>query len=77
MLEQVKNKIQSLLRPKGLRAFITTSKKQSARLLDVGCGNESSVFFNSVNPLIEIHGIDICDYNQSIKSKNLYIRFIQ
>ena len=44
MLEQVKSKIKSLLHSKGLRSFITTSKKQSARLLDVGCGNESSVF---------------------------------
>ena len=72
MLNIVKSKIKSMLRPKGLRSFITTSKKQSAKLLDIGCGNESSIFINSVNPKIKIHGIDVCDYNQTVKSKKLY-----
>jgi ubiquinone/menaquinone biosynthesis C-methylase UbiE len=72
MFKTTKNKIKTMLRAKGLRSFLTTSKNQSGALLDVGCGNESSVFINSVNPKIEIHGIDVCDYNQSVKSKKLY-----
>lgn len=72
MLGKLKNKIKTMLRPKGLRSFVTASKNQSGTLLDVGCGNESSVFINSVNPKMEIHGIDVCDYNQSAKSKKLY-----
>ena len=71
MLKSVRNIIQSTLRPKGLRSFISSLNKNYVRLLDVGCGNESSIFIKNINPAIDVHGIDICDYNQSVLSKRL------
>lgn len=67
--------LQVALRPRGLRSFLSRSKKNS-KILDVGCGNRSSIFIKSIIPSAEVFGIDIGDYNQSVESKKLYKHYI-
>jgi len=67
--------LQVALRPRGLRSFLSRSKKNS-KILDVGCGNRSSIFIKSIMPSADVFGIDIGDYNQSVESKKLYKHYI-
>ena len=67
--------LQVALRPYGLRSFLSRSKKKS-KILDVGCGNRSSIFIKSIIPSSDVFGIDIGDYNQSVESKKLYKNYI-
>jgi len=69
------HRLQVALRPYGLRSFLSRSKKD-CKILDVGCGNRSSIFIKSIIPLADVFGIDIGDYNQSEESKKLYKRYI-
>ena len=70
------HKIKCFLRPWGLRAFIGKAKKQQLNMLDVGCGNRSSIFIKNINPFLNIFGIDVVDYNQSSESKQLYTSYL-
>lgn len=65
------NFIQILLRPAGLRSCIANSKNVK-RILDVGCGNKSSVFVKSLSPESHLTGVDVADYNQDEESIALY-----
>jgi len=67
--------LQVALRGRGLRSFLSYSKDNS-KILDVGCGNRSSIFIKSIIPSADVFGIDIGDYNQSEESKMLYKRYI-
>jgi SAM-dependent methyltransferase len=75
-MQMLIHKIQTILRPRGLRSFLANSKNKKLKLLDVGCGNKSSIFIKKVNPQIDVFGIDIGDYNQSDESKKLYTEYI-
>ena len=75
-MQMLIHKIQIFLRPRGLRSFLTVSKSKKLKLLDVGCGNKSSIFIKKVNPQIDVFGIDIGDYNQSDESKKLYTEYV-
>jgi hypothetical protein len=61
-----------ILRPMGQRSFLSTIKKDNCKILDVGCGNQSSCFLKTVKPDCVLYGIDVGDFNQSDESKNLY-----
>lgn len=63
------------LRPRGLRSFLNQSNRQS-KILDVGCGNQSSIFIKGIVHNCNVYGIDISDYNQTNESKNLYDQYI-
>jgi SAM-dependent methyltransferase len=67
--------LQVAVRSRGLRSFLSKSKK-SPRVLDVGCGNGSSIFIKTIIPSASIYGLDICDYNQTEESKKLYENYI-
>ena len=67
--------LQVALRQHGLRSFLSSSK-ENCKILDVGCGNRSSIFIKSIIPSADVFGIDIGDYNQSKESKMLYKRYI-
>ena len=69
------NILQCMIRPSGLRAFVN-SLSRTAVILDIGCGNESSIFYKSISSMIVIDGVDIQDYNQTAKSKNLYRKYL-
>jgi 2-polyprenyl-3-methyl-5-hydroxy-6-metoxy-1,4-benzoquinol methylase len=69
------HKIQCKLRPRGLRSFLDISEKKYLTILDVGCGNRSSIFINSINARFEIHGIDVADYNQTHESMRKYFNY--
>lgn len=71
----MKHKIQTILRPRGLRSFLSMSKNKKLNLLDVGCGNKSSIFIKKINSQINVHGIDVGDYNQSEESKKKYTKY--
>jgi len=70
------HKLQCILRPRELRAFLEKYKKQHLKLLDVGCGNRSSIFIKKINPCFDIFGIDVVDYNQSPESRRLYASYL-
>ena len=72
----LKNKLQCILRPRGLRAFLSKSENNTLKILDVGCGNKSSIFIKKINPKFQIYGIDVSDYNQTLDSKNLYADYL-
>jgi SAM-dependent methyltransferase len=52
-----------LLKPRGKLAFLRTLPPR-ARVLDVGCGNNSPREFKTLRPDIVYTGLDIGDYNQ-------------
>jgi SAM-dependent methyltransferase len=61
----------------GLRAFLDgAEKRRNLNLLDVGCGNRSSIFIKKINPKFDIYGIDIGDYNQSSESRSMYFSYL-
>jgi len=64
--------LKKTLRPRGQRAFLSSIKKDNPKILDVGCGNASSVFLKTVKPNSVVYGIDVTDFNQSDESKDLY-----
>ncbi len=64
------------LRPKwGKRAFVRRVAK-NAKLLDVGCGNNSSLMMKSVRPDIYYVGLDIGDYHESETAKSCADKYI-
>ena len=68
--------LKKTLRPRGQRAFLSSIKKDNPKILDVGCGNASSVFLKTVKPNSMVYGIDVGDFNQSDESKDLYEQYI-
>ena len=68
--------LKRILRPRGQRAFLSTIEADKCKILDVGCGNQSSLFLKSVKPNCIAYGIDVCDFNQSSESKGLYDEYI-
>jgi SAM-dependent methyltransferase len=76
MVDLIKHFLKKTLRPRGQRAFLSSIKIDKCRILDVGCGNASSVFLKTVKPDCVAYGIDVGDFNQSDKSKGLYQQYI-
>lgn len=72
----ISDRLKKLLRPRGQRAFLSHVKMDICKILDVGCGNQSSLFLKSVKPRSVAYGIDVCDFNQSAESKGLYDEYI-
>ena len=70
------NFLKKILRPRGQRSFLSSIKKTNLKILDVGCGNASSVFLKTVKPDSTVYGIDVTDFNQSDESKGLYEKYI-
>ena len=60
----------ALVRRRGKDAFILSLHRQ-ARLLDVGCGNDSPRRVKSLNPGLYYIGLDVQDYEQSNGSTSL------
>lgn len=56
--------LERILRPKGKIAFLRRLKS-NAKLLDVGCGNNSPFKTKKILPQCEYVGLDIEDYNQA------------
>jgi SAM-dependent methyltransferase len=69
----VKRLVGSILRPNGKVAFLSELPPR-ARILDVGCGNNSPYNVKRILPECEYTGIDVGDYNQS--KPNLADRYI-
>ena len=65
-----------ILRPWGQRSFLSSIKKDNCKILDVGCGNASSIFLKTVKPNSIAYGIDVVDFKQSNESKGLYEHYI-
>ena len=57
------NKLKILLRPRGKASYISSLPK-NAKILDVGCGNNSPYVTKSILPSCQYTCIDIDDYNQ-------------
>jgi SAM-dependent methyltransferase len=57
-----------LLREKGKSAFIY-SLPQKAKVLDVGCGNNSPIRFKTKRPDCYYIGLDVADYNQEANAR--------
>ncbi len=57
------NQLRALVRPAGKAAFVR-SLPHGARVLDVGCGNESPRYFKVQRSDIYYIGLDVGDYNQ-------------
>lgn len=68
--------LKCILRPRGQRSFLASIEKQDCKILDVGCGNESSIFLKKVKPCSKIFGIDVSDYNQTRESKRRYEKYV-
>ena len=68
--------LKKVLRPRGGRSFLSSIKKDNCKILDVGCGNASSVFLKTVKPNSILYGIDVADFGQSNESKGLYEQYI-
>lgn len=60
----IKNQFSAFVSPKGWRAFVGTVGSQ-ARLLDVGCGNNSPYKVKTQRPDLHYIGLDVGDYNQT------------
>jgi len=60
----LKNFISKILRPRGKISFIS-NLKYNAKILDVGCGNNSPYIVKSVLPKSIYVGLDIGNYNQT------------
>ena len=58
------NSIRCLLRPRGKHAFLRQLPAH-ARILDVGCGNNSPFVVKTILPLCHYTGVDIGDHNQT------------
>lgn len=59
----IKQKLLRLIHPQGKHVFVHSLKAQ-ARVLDVGCGNNSPFFVKTLRPDIHYVGLDIGVYNQ-------------
>lgn len=68
--------LKKVLRPRGERSFLSSIKKDNCKILDVGCGNASSIFLKTVKPNSILYGIDVVDFGQSNESKGLYEQYI-
>lgn len=64
-MRQIRHRISATVSRHGFRAF-TFSLAQGARLLDVGCGNNSSFRVKSQRPDVYYIGLDVGDYNQTL-----------
>lgn len=62
--EKLANLVRFLLRQRGKVAFLQ-SLPRNAKLLDVGCGNDSPLRIKKQRPDITYTGVDVGDYNQS------------
>lgn len=63
----LRRRIGPVLRPKGKEAFLK-GLSAGARVLDVGCGNNSPLHCKQCAPDIHYTGLDIGDYNQQLGS---------
>lgn len=72
----ISDRFKELLRPRGQRAFLSSIRIDDCKILDVGCGNQSSLFLKSVKPSSFACGVDVCDFNQTPESKGLYDEYI-
>ncbi len=72
MKESLLSKIKIKLRPWGMRSFLVKKARPGSRILDVGCGNESSIFLKKILNDPHCYGLDVQNYNQSEKSLLLY-----
>jgi SAM-dependent methyltransferase len=70
-----KVKLQLFLRKRGRSSFIQ-SLKSNARLLDVGCGNDSPSRCKILRPDLYYVGIDIADFNQKIEPNKVADEYI-
>jgi SAM-dependent methyltransferase len=68
--------VKKILRPRGLRSFLSSIKKDNCKILDVGCGNKSSFFLKRLKPNSKLYGIDVVDFDQSNESKALYEHYM-
>ena len=64
-----------LLRPLGKTSFLTKLKKD-AKILDVGCGNDSPLIIKKILPNCKYTGLDIVNYNQSKESIKMADNYI-
>lgn len=64
----IKSFIDTVLRPRAKRAFIARIP-QEARVLDIGCGNDSDRLFKAMNPQVSYHGIDVCERPRAFKGE--------
>jgi len=55
--------IKSILKPRGKSKFLNIINHKG-KLLDVGCGNNSSYYIKTIYPKTHYTGIDVGDYNQ-------------
>jgi SAM-dependent methyltransferase len=64
-MRRIRHKISAIVSRHGFRAF-TFSLARGARLLDVGCGNNSPFRVKSQRPDLYYIGLDVGDYNQTL-----------
>ncbi|MGH8540325.1 MAG: class I SAM-dependent methyltransferase [Stenotrophobium sp.] len=62
---KLKNFLFTVLKSKGVNAFLMTVAP-NAKVIDIGCGNDSPFRYKSQRPDIHYTGLDIGDYNQQI-----------
>ena len=70
-----KHFIKKIIRPRGQRSFISSTRKANCKILDIGCG-KNSIFLKSVKPNSTIYGVDISFFDQTDESKALYDKLI-
>lgn len=64
-MKQIKHFFRKTIKPSGKTSFLLQLPPH-ARILDVGCGNNSSYITKSIRPDCDYTGIDIGDYNQTL-----------
>lgn len=64
-MRKLRQKFAAALSPHGFRAFVFALAPH-ARLLDVGCGNNSPFRVKSQRPDVYYLGLDVGDYNQTL-----------
>jgi 2-polyprenyl-3-methyl-5-hydroxy-6-metoxy-1,4-benzoquinol methylase len=64
-MKQIKHFFRKIVKPCGKTSFLLQLPAH-ARVLDVGCGNNSSYLTKSIRPDCHYTGIDIGDYNQTL-----------
>jgi SAM-dependent methyltransferase len=71
----LRRKIGPAIRPNGKEAFLK-ALPDGARVLDVGCGNNSPLHCKQCAPTIHYTGLDIGDYNQETDSISVADKYV-
>lgn len=68
--------LRRIVKKRSVKNFINSIKDQRIKILDVGCGNKSSIWIKKIKPYSTLTGIDVVDFNQNDQSMKTYDDYI-